>query len=81
MFFMVAMFFTIAMAAAIGSLSSIIGMYLSYYIDVPSGAAIVLVAGSFFLLAFLFSPSQGVLTRPELQERAIKFCQRLTRVF
>ena len=69
------------LAAAIGSVSSIIGMYLSYYLDVPSGAAIVLVAGNFFLLAFLFSPSQGVLTRPELQERAVKLCQRLNRFF
>lgn len=45
----------------IGALSSIIGMYLSYYLDAPSGAAIVLVAFCFFCLAFLFSPSEGVL--------------------
>ncbi|MEM9538035.1 MAG: metal ABC transporter permease [Cyanobacteria bacterium P01_E01_bin.42] len=47
----------------LGALSSIIGMYLSYYLDVPSGSAIILVAFGFFLLAFLFSPSQGVLTQ------------------
>jgi len=51
-------------AAIIGSLSSIIGMYISYYFDTPSGAAIVLVVFGFFFLAFLFSPSQGLLTRP-----------------
>ncbi|MBT9312226.1 metal ABC transporter permease [Leptothoe kymatousa] len=45
----------------IGSLSSVIGMYLSYYLDAPSGATIVLVAFCFFCLAFLFSPSEGLL--------------------
>ena len=45
----------------IGSLSSVIGMYLSYYLDAPSGATIVLVAFCFFCLAFLLSPSDGLL--------------------
>ena len=45
----------------IGSLSSVIGMYLSYYLDAPSGATIVLVAFCFFCLAFLLSPSEGLL--------------------
>lgn len=49
--------------AVIGALSSVIGMYLSYYLDSPSGAAIVLVAFCFFCLAFLFSPSDGLLNR------------------
>ena len=55
----------------IGALSSIIGMYSSYYFDLPSGAAIVLVIFGFFLLAFLFSPSQGILTEPELRNKII----------
>jgi manganese/iron transport system permease protein len=46
-------------AAAIGALSSIIGLYLSYYFNVASGAAIVLVATGFFILAFLFAPQRG----------------------
>ena len=45
----------------IGALSSIVGMYLSYYLDAPSGASIVLVSFCFFCLAFLFSPSEGLL--------------------
>ncbi len=49
--------------AAIGVISSITGMYLSFHFNLPSGPAIVLVAFSFFLLAFLFSPTQGVLTQ------------------
>ena len=48
----------------IGVASSITGMYLSYYYNLPSGPAIVLVASSLFVLAFLFSPSQGLLTNP-----------------
>ncbi|MEO1430373.1 MAG: metal ABC transporter permease, partial [Cyanobacteria bacterium J06633_8] len=47
-----------------GVTSSVIGMYLSYYFDTPSGASIVLVMCIFFMLAFLFSPSQGILTEP-----------------
>ena len=45
----------------IGALSSVIGMYLSYYLDAPSGATIVLVAFCFFCLAFFLSPSEGLL--------------------
>ena len=45
----------------IGALSSIIGMYLSYYLDAPSGASIVLVSFCFFCLAFVVSPSEGLL--------------------
>jgi len=57
------------LGSIIGAFSSIAGMYSSYYFDLPSGAAIVLVIFVFFLLAFLFSPSQGVLTEPELRNK------------
>lgn len=52
-----------ALGAAIGIVSSIAGMYLSYYFNVPSGPAIVMVASGFFTLAFLFSPSYGVINQ------------------
>jgi manganese/iron transport system permease protein len=48
-------------AGLLGALSSIIGLYVSYYANVISGAAIVLTATAFFLLAWLFNPRQGVL--------------------
>lgn len=54
------------LGAIIGSLSGMMGIYLSYYLNVPSGAAIVLVVTGLFLLALLVSPSQGILTRPEV---------------
>ena len=46
-------------AALIGVLSSILGLYLSYYLNIVSGSAIVLVATVFFLLAFFFAPQKG----------------------
>ncbi|XZO00824.1 MAG: metal ABC transporter permease [Microcoleus sp.] len=51
------------LGAIIGMTASVTGMYLSYYLNMPSGAAIVLVIFGLFLLAFLLSPSQGLLTR------------------
>ena len=54
------------LGSIIGATSSIAGMYSSYYLDLPSGAAIVMIIFLFFWLAFLFSPSQGLLTEPEL---------------
>jgi len=47
--------------AAIGAVSAVSGLYLSYYVNVASGAAIVLVCTALFILAFLFAPSRGVL--------------------
>jgi manganese/iron transport system permease protein len=46
-------------AAAIGAFSGVAGLYLSYYANIASGPAIVLVCTAVFLLAFLFSPRKG----------------------
>jgi manganese transport system permease protein len=51
----------IYLAAGIGALSSLIGLYFSFTYNLASGATIVIVAAFFFTLAFLFSPSQGLL--------------------
>jgi manganese/iron transport system permease protein len=40
------------LAAVFASLSGVIGLYLSYYLSIASGAAIVLTATFFFLVAF-----------------------------
>ena len=55
--------------AIIGAVSSVSGMYLSYYFDLPSGAAIVMIVFTFFLLAFLFSPTQGILTALKISSK------------
>lgn len=52
-----------ALAAAIGALSGVVGIYLSYYINVASGAAVVLVCTGFFLLALFFAPGRGLAWR------------------
>jgi manganese/iron transport system permease protein len=41
-------------SAAIGAFSSIVGLYLSYYLNIVSGSAIVLTSTVIFLLVFLF---------------------------
>jgi ABC-type Mn2+/Zn2+ transport system permease subunit len=46
--------------AAIGAVSSVAGLYLSFYVNVASGAAVVLVCTAFFVLAFLFAPRRGL---------------------
>ncbi len=53
------------LGAIFGMISSVAGMYMSYYLNVPSGAAIVLTVSGLFLLALLLNPTQGILTRPE----------------
>jgi manganese transport system permease protein len=40
-----------------------VGIYVSFYLDVSSGGMVVLAQGLVFLLAYLFSPSQGLVTR------------------
>ena len=49
------------LAAIFGAVSSLIGLFASYYLNVASGSAIVLTATLFFLLAFLFAPRRGLL--------------------
>jgi len=54
----------------LGAIASISGLYVSYYFDLPSGPAIALAVFLIFLLALLFSPTQGILThRPSRQKR------------
>jgi ABC-type Mn2+/Zn2+ transport system permease subunit len=50
-------------SAIIGVVSSILGLYASYYLNVSSGGAIVLVATAIFILAFLFAPRDGIVWR------------------
>lgn len=50
-------------ASLIGIVSSLAGLYFSFYLNVASGAMMVLVAGLLFMLAFFFSPKDGILWR------------------
>lgn len=50
-------------AAGIGSFSSLLGLFLSFYVNVASGPAIVLVATTIFLVILIFAPQRGALWR------------------
>ncbi len=52
-----------AAAALIGAAANVTGLYISYYVNIASGPAMVLVATAFFLLALLFAPQRGVVWR------------------
>ena len=58
-----------AIAAAVGLLASVSGLYGSYYLDVASGPAMVIVVSALFCAAFLFAPQQGVLARARARRR------------
>jgi ABC-type Mn2+/Zn2+ transport system permease subunit len=50
-----------ALASLFGSLSGVVGLYLSYYANIASGAAIVLVATLIFIVTFLLVPRRRML--------------------
>lgn len=49
-------------SVAWGAASAVAGLYVSFYMNIASGAAIVLVSVLLFFLVFLFSPRQGVIS-------------------
>lgn len=53
----------IVLASFFGALSSIVGLYISFLHNMPSGPVIALAATGLFILAFLFSPKQGIVWR------------------
>ena len=52
-----------ALGAALAAVSAVIGLYASFYLNLASGASIVLVETLFFLIALAFGPRTGVLSR------------------
>ncbi|MEN2768854.1 metal ABC transporter permease [Ornithinibacillus xuwenensis] len=51
----------IFLAAGIGVISSIVGLYFSFTYNLASGATIVLAATAIFILVFLLSPKHGLI--------------------
>lgn len=49
-----------AASVAFALVSVLVGLYLSFHLDLPAGPSMVLVTTGFFLLAMLFSPSRGL---------------------
>jgi ABC-type Mn2+/Zn2+ transport system permease subunit len=50
-------------STALGAGAGLVGMLVSYHLDVPSGAAITLVAGAAFALAALAAAGRGAVIR------------------
>ncbi|QIA27755.1 ABC transporter [Thermaerobacter sp. PB12/4term] len=53
----------IGLAVVLGAVSAVTGLYLSFYLNVASGPAMVLVAMAGFALALALAPEQGLLAR------------------
>ena len=49
-------------AASITASAAVAGIYASYYLDISTGASVVLAQSAFFALAYLFGPRQGVVS-------------------
>ena len=51
----------IIIAIAIGTLTSLVGAYISYFLDGATGGVIVVLQTLIFLVAFVFAPKHGLL--------------------
>nr|WP_295885748.1 metal ABC transporter permease [uncultured Devosia sp.] len=51
----------ILIAIAVGALSSLVGAYISFFLDGATGGVIVVLQTAVFLLAFVFAPKHGLL--------------------
>ena len=51
----------ILIAIAVGTLSSLVGAYISFFLDGATGGVIVVLQTAVFLLAFVFAPKHGLL--------------------
>lgn len=57
-------------SAAIGIFSSLAGLFVSYYLNVSTGASIVLICTAIFILILTFSPRDGLIQRYRLTRRS-----------
>jgi manganese/iron transport system permease protein len=60
------------LSPAIGGLAALMGLYISWSWDFPTGGTIVLVLTAFFLLAWCFAPRQGLIAQRRLRAVAIR---------
>lgn len=58
------------LAPVIGGGSALVGLYLSWSLDLPAGGTIVLVATAVFLLAWFLAPRHGLLARRRVHSSA-----------
>ena len=54
----------------LGAISAVSGMIIAHISNITAGAAITAVLGSMFLLALVFSPKSGLISRRDRKARA-----------
>ncbi|WP_337182006.1 metal ABC transporter permease [Shinella sp.] len=62
----------IVIAAALGAGTSLVGAYLSYFLDGATGGIIVVLQTAIFLLAFVFAPKHGIIAARRRGRRALE---------
>lgn len=62
----------LALAVAIGAITSAVGAYLSYFLDGATGGVIVLLQMLVFLAAFVFAPTHGLLAARSRARAALR---------
>ncbi len=60
-------------ASGIGIVSNVSGLYISYFMDVASGPAMVLIATGIFGIVFLAAPGRGLLWQQHSKSKPILF--------
>ena len=68
----------ILLAAAIGAGTSLVGAYLSYFLDGATGGIIVVLQTAIFLTAFLFAPKHGLLAAKRKSRLALSDIEEAT---
>ncbi|HSF91314.1 MAG TPA: metal ABC transporter permease [Paracoccaceae bacterium] len=62
----------IIVSVAIGSVTSFLGAYISYFLDGATGGIIVTLQTAIFLLAFFFAPKHGLLAAKRKAKQALE---------
>jgi len=62
----------LAIAVAIGTLTSFVGAYWSYFLDGATGGIIVVLQTAIFLIAFFFAPKHGMLAARRRARQALE---------
>ena len=62
----------LGLAALVTAIAAVVGIYVSYYLDVSTGGAVVLAQAGAFVLAYLFGARGGVVTRWVIARRAAR---------
>ena len=60
----------LVLASAIGAIAAILGLYISYWMNYSSGAAMVIVVTLIFLVTLVLAPKQGILIKAVQRKRA-----------